>query len=1633
MDNYDIASHGYTMPNRVGRSVAKTALALAFGVGLVSPAAAYSKATMYLIGEEIAEACEGRGGKIKAEGIFEVDLNGDGGKDLILSHQAIVCAGQRSTSTQCGTQACTIKTYMRDEGLLRFTSEFHGRIMDFSWAPEPSFTIMSHGGEMTEWRPGTQPGVNFVQQDEPAKPDLPASGGWAEIQTALKLLGFSVGEVDGEPGPVTRSAIGTWQAALGAEATGVLSADQRTILLQIYRAGGVTAKKPANTQLVAGSGGPNPVLDQQFLEAASDGTNPSCQAGVIKGLKTGPKHDGFLSVRTGPNENYRKINQLHNGDEVVIFARQGRWLGVAYRTPGITCLSTVDRPVPYKQVGWIHSAWVKPIPFVPASQPVATVEPLANNTGQQQVAGFGTPRTVVDETVSAQTGNVAAKATITDGEAVEIASGGASVNDDQGEGRVAATSPVTNHIFPAHRFALLNGHAVYNENRTTYEDASAWKAWLHANLPLYAPDYATKTDHNAYMVAYVLLSPAEKRALQTASGMDFKLFLDESDYQVTEQTVRAEKQHAGKARRHVEKMLTSELNEFTKPVVTEQIRQAVRAKVTSVEPQRGLPVVRIYESTLGEYDLANEVFALNEVRGGSNTTVGSTEYTSLSNALKDYSTYKSHVSVAIKADAKEFPLSVPMAKAEAQSLLEEYATQKDGRFRKVRVAVYSVIDDAELAEHKGRDVLTLKTRVSRIDIATDDQMQNVIYSYVPEKLSQDDLDQIAGMAGNGKKTLFDMEYLAAAMTGVLPGMVDDENMQQSLFEYRTILERTDLSEFGLDPAIISRVIRPEVLTGVRKPTVDDLNKYRALLAGQAAGGAASVIHVPVALEVNEDETGNKRFEHGLIGTTLDMLGMVITDASLVTGNRWGADFRQTPRYLAATVPAREGYEILPAGYVPDGQGGQLPVYFHLRTHDGLYDPLTVARQLRTPASGNQGAPSNPYMHGNVNNTIKGHLVLRVSESARLIELNDNAAGSDRGVVITVEPEKLSLMDMGEPVDVAVKPRAGGDSVASKVEAPAELSLDAETSDLLMIKFMPEKVGDNDYKRMMQARWQVENDHQKSGETPVWGRFFRRNQPKPDPAQLDRLVEDFRAWSVARAAALPETFKLRQYTSLAANPGIHGFGGTFNNPNTVNSVVHNCEYRVEIARNSADYRPNQVKMLENACAYNKAAAQLPSNVQYGSDRTEYLTKDFRQRMPNMALESALGARSTCRTFVRGNDSYCRYMTRGFKQGEFDRSKFVLDDIYVFDKVLDVSQAISAQARQRDAELLLTARVKNVERSDEPRLSPLEQAIIATDELLRSQGLAQRNSKPARETMVPEIVDLNHVHLDLVSAELVNGKTGETIATVPLVEAPAMPDAALLRPVEKQAVETPAEPYGPDMIGLRLGMSFDQADEIIRAHMDVGRVLHNVRDLSFFEATGEFAPYKSARAYESSDGKEVIIIYDEPPAAEGIIVGAVRQLVFAKGSIAANQIFPKLAGKYGKPQSVEGFKQTWGEGYTDGFNCGAWEGSEQRRINWRDENGGSVDWNPGSFRTATGIYPPTPTNIERSSLEYQRKCGAGLTALIESRSNDNWDRLVFRLHDRNTYFELLRASEDMVQDGTPISEQAAQQQTEIELKL
>lgn len=83
-------------------------------------------------------------------------------------------------------------------------------------------------------------------------------------------------------------------------------------------------------------------LEVPIIEHA-DGELDTCILGRV--LRLNPNGDGFLAVRSGPDSKYKKLDELHNNDDIWVFDQKGDWWGILYNidNPGCSAIKA-DRP-----------------------------------------------------------------------------------------------------------------------------------------------------------------------------------------------------------------------------------------------------------------------------------------------------------------------------------------------------------------------------------------------------------------------------------------------------------------------------------------------------------------------------------------------------------------------------------------------------------------------------------------------------------------------------------------------------------------------------------------------------------------------------------------------------------------------------------------------------------------------------------------------------------------------------------------------------------------------------------------------------------------------------------------------------------------------------------------------------------------------------------------------------------------------------------------------------------------------------------------------------------------------------------------------------------------------------------------
>lgn len=552
--------------------------------------------------------------------------------------------------------------------------------------------------------------------------------------------------------------------------------------------------------------------------------------------------------------------------------------------------------------------------------------------------------------------------------------------------------------------------------------------------------------------------------------------------------------------------------------------------------------------------------------------------------------------------------------------------------------------------------------------------------------------------------------------------------------------------------------------------------------------------------------------------------------------------------------------------------------------------------------------------------------------------------------------------------------------------------DAESLDLLVAKFLPELVDAEMTERMVAARWAYESATAPT-ETPSGGGFFLRERDG-ERIILDQPTADseatslFRDWTLRRAENLvPEL--MFHFALDEVEPGFMTFPGAASiDQDWIRSEISSCRRSLGVAQNMGNVI--RARELEPNCELLEAAVALPTGIiEYsGFDRND------------------IGPRSVCGAALRRPDPYCAASTAFLRASRADR----LIDVFSSDKLVHIDPNL-VPATRTGLVVELVARVESIEVAQ--HLFPRPWHLVA--------------DRAPRLPMGQQRAFL--WQLSALSARLLHAETGESVGELALLSPPPLPVA--------QESPAPMEMArgGPDILGIELGMTFDRAEQLIREHMTVGPVLVADRLLQTDAAVGAVTPFTSGRAFFSEDTLEVIVIYDDPPAAEDIVVGVARQLLLPKGQATPAAIMNSLRQRYGPESLSDAGGQAapllvWGD--AEVFNPEAERityrdcipmDTQQRRTReiWRLADGQTPEWDAGEGNPRSEFPAVRPRNFGTTGDSFGRNavgCPRGLAAMFAPGSQrSEWDSLYVWLFDLGSYVPLIRESARMLEDGEP----------------
>lgn len=204
-------------------------------------------------------------------------------------------------------------------------------------------------------------------------------------------------------------------------------------------------------------------------------------------------------------------------------------------------------------------------------------------------------------------------------------------------------------------------------------------------------------------------------------------------------------------------------------------------------------------------------------------------------------------------------------------------------------------------------------------------------------------------------------------------------------------------------------------------------------------------------------------------------------------------------------------------------------------------------------------------------------------------------------------------------------------------------------------------------------------------------------------------------------------------------------------------------------------------------------------------------------------------------------------------------------------------------------------------------------------------------------------------------------------------------------DRPSLSESGQPYGPDILGIKVGMNFDEAEVLIRQHMQVGRILKGVRAFDGSLQSGRTHPATSGKLFISEDGKEFIALIDEAPLREGRVLVAWRRLYLEPNTLRFEDAAVALVEKYGNAGADvihEGWRNTWLT--PDGqSNCRSsfTYGGERPGLSsfWKDEGGSDqVLMLPDGLPVPDAMIPADIRHAATNLDDEIPHCGPAFTA-------------------------------------------------------
>jgi len=143
-------------------------------------------------------------------------------------------------------------------------------------------------------------------------------------------------------------------------------------------------------------------------------------------------------------------------------------------------------------------------------------------------------------------------------------------------------------------------------------------------------------------------------------------------------------------------------------------------------------------------------------------------------------------------------------------------------------------------------------------------------------------------------------------------------------------------------------------------------------------------------------------------------------------------------------------------------------------------------------------------------------------------------------------------------------------------------------------------------------------------------------------------------------------------------------------------------------------------------------------------------------------------------------------------------------------------------------------------------------------------------------------------------LVSGSSAAQVVRENLLQKKALETQK--KQVENDMLAAKSQPGSYDLLGMKLGMSMAQAEELIREHMPVDRVF-DLKRAPVLVRDSPILAYASGKLFIRKDARETIALIDEPPSAGSKVVAIMRTLMLPKGALPVDRALASLRQKYG----------------------------------------------------------------------------------------------------------------------------------------